>query len=728
MKKRHFNLSFGLAVTLTAFSFGASAQTRAGLQRALGDGQFDLPWTAQTMTRAKSVFNAGADKVDPALLAVANDVQSKGIGSLDASARQFGVATEGGMVAMTLIAETEGDTDAIERRVRALGGQVTTIYGNNVFALMPPRSIRGLGQLDELYAAIRPAMFYPDYQGSGGSGSLVDGVNKINADKLHARGQRGRGVKVGILDFGFEKYTALQATGIVPKPAAQQSFKQDGTMESDTEHGTACTEIVHAMAPDATVYLAAVDGRVDQIVQAALWLKSQQVDIISFSGGGHYGPHDGRSLLDQLVGEITKDGRTLWVNAAGNEADQHWAGEVPANATGWVITGPNRNVIGLAPRGSKISVLVNWNDWGDDPNKPSATQDLDAVLFLLDRATGNTTQVGQSLVQQNGRFPPIEDIEVPAQPGQIYLLALRATHVTRALRVHVYSNAGALMDPELPSESIGIPATAPSALAVGAVDVLTDKLETYSGRGPTDDNRQKPELSSYDNVRSFAYGQTAGNPGRFPGTSAACPHVAGLAALLKGMQPNASAADLRKLLLSALRQPGTAEPGFGAGLTDVTALVNGNGGGGGVINPNQTVDLPSPLGGRVPAAALEELLRQDLSGRPFDVKVRVARQGDPPVYRVGDDLRLAYKTAEDSYCSLVNRNAEGEFTVLPLDNPQLRGGQPYEYPDSIQISEPTGREAFLMLCARGQGNVRNWRRDVASGAISFDVTFYEVRK
>ena len=734
MKKRYFNLSLGLAVTLTAFSFGAPAQTRAGLQRALGDGQFDLPWTPQTMTRAKSVFNSGADKVDPALLAVANDVQTKGIGSLGASARQFGVATEDNMVAMTLIAESEGDTDAIERRVRTLGGRVTTTYGNNVFALMPPRSIRGLGQVDELYAAIRPAMFYPDYQGAGGSGSLVDGVNKINADKLHAKGQTGRGVKVGILDFGFEKYGALQAAGIVPKPAAQQSFKQDGSMESDTEHGTACTEIVHAMAPDATIYLAGVDGRVDQIVQAALWLKSQGVDIISFSGGGHYGPHDGRSLLDQLVGEITRDGRTLWVNAAGNEADQHWAGEIPANATGWVITGPNNaNVIGLSPLGSKIKVLVNWNDWGEDPNKPSATQDLDAVLFQLDRATGNTVKVGESLVEQNGRFPPIEQIEVPAQKGQIYLLALRATHVTRAIRVHVYSNAQAVMEPELPSESIGIPATAPSALAVGAVDVLTDKLETYSGRGPTDDNRQKPDLSSYDNVRSAAYGQSPDNPGRFPGTSAACPHVAGLAALFKGIQPNASAADLRKMLLSALRQPGTADPGFGAGLTDVTVLLNGSGGGGGGGGgggpvTNQTVELPGPLGGRVPAAALEELLRQDLSGRPFDVKVRVARTGNPPVYRVGDDLRLAYTTSEDSFCSLVNRNAEGEFAVLPLDNPQLRGGQKYEYPDSITISEPTGREAFLMLCARGQGNVRNWRRDVAGGALSFDVTFYEVRK
>lgn len=724
MKNRHLSFAAGLAAVLTVLLIPSQAQTRAQLRRDLDGGQFDLPWAPQIMGRAKSVFNAGADKVDPALLAVANDVQSKGIGDLAAAGRQFGVATENNLVAMTLVAESNGDTDALAREVRTRGGEVTAMYGNHVFALMPPRSIRNLGQVGELYAALRPAMFYPD-QGPVGS-SLVDGVNKINADKFHTRGQKGQGVKVGILDFGFEKYSVEVAAGLVPRPVASQSFKQSGAMEADTEHGTACTEIVHAMAPDASIYLAAVDGRIDQLVQAALWLKQQNVDIISFSGGGHYGPHDGSSLLDQLVTEITRDGRTLWVNAAGNEAERHWAGEVPANASGWIQTGPGgANTIGLAPQSDKISILVNWNDWGKDPNKPSATQDLDAVLFKFDPATKNTTKVAESLVEQNGRFPPVEEINIPAESGEIYLLALHATHVTRPLRVHVYSNALAVMEPELPAESISIPATAAAALAVGAVDVTSDKLETYSSRGPTDDDRPKPELSSYDNVRSGAYG-TLGSPGKFPGTSAACPHVAGLAALMKGQTPNANANDVRRMLMSALRRPGSTDTGYGQGITDASVLLDNSGGGN--HSTNLTLNLPGLLGGRVAISSLEDLIRQDLKGRNFDVRIRVARQGNPPVYHIGDDLRLAYTTSADSSCAIVNRNAEGEFTALPLDDPQLRGGQKYEYPDSLRISEPTGRESFLFVCAHEQANLNNWRREIDSGKISFDVVSYEVQR
>src|SRR5580658_10165254 len=132
MTHHRFISILGLAVASVASAHG---QTRATLQRAMGDGQFDLPWSAPAMVRAKSLFNAGADKVDPALLAVAKDVQSKGIGNLDTAAEQFGVSVEDDRMAVTLVANSEQDTDALAREVRSQGGRVTVIYGNTVFAL-----------------------------------------------------------------------------------------------------------------------------------------------------------------------------------------------------------------------------------------------------------------------------------------------------------------------------------------------------------------------------------------------------------------------------------------------------------------------------------------------------------------------------------------------------------------------------------------------------------------
>ncbi len=56
---------------------------------------------------------------------------------------------------------------------------------------------------------------------------------------------------------------------------------------------------------------------------------------------------------------------------------------------------------------------------------------------------------------------------------------------------------------------------------------------------------QKPDITAIDNVSVSGAG---GFPTRFPGTSAAAPHVAGIAALLQQQTPGATPAQLRDLL------------------------------------------------------------------------------------------------------------------------------------------------------------------------------------
>ena len=87
------------------------------------------------------------------------------------------------------------------------------------------------------------------------------------------------------------------------------------------------------------------------------------------------------------------------------------------------------------------------------------------------------------------------------------------------------------------------PASARSALAAGAVDVIRNELAGYRSQGPTDDRRLKPNVVAPSNTVSFAYG----GDGRFAGTSAAAPHVAAFCALLKQMHPDSSSSDLRTL-------------------------------------------------------------------------------------------------------------------------------------------------------------------------------------
>ena len=144
----------------------------------------------------------------------------------------------------------------------------------------------------------------------------TESVHVIGADAWQAAGITGKGVKVGVLDRGFDGYRSLLGSDL-PADVVVQSFIAG--LEADqagTVHGSAVAEIIHDIAPDAQLFFAAYDTDVEQR-QAIDWLISQGVRIISHSGSSVYGPMDGTGddavMVDQIVA-----GGVLWVNSAGN--------------------------------------------------------------------------------------------------------------------------------------------------------------------------------------------------------------------------------------------------------------------------------------------------------------------------------------------------------------------------------------------------------------------------
>src|SRR5207245_2882448 len=70
--------------------------------------------------------------------------------------------------------------------------------------------------------------------------------------------------------------------------------------------------------------------------------------------------------------------------------------------------------------------------------------------------------------------------------------------------------------------------------AINQADPGNDNIEAFSSRGPTLDNRTKPDITAIDGVSVTGDG---GFPSTFFGTSATSPHVGAIAALLLTCNP-----------------------------------------------------------------------------------------------------------------------------------------------------------------------------------------------
>ncbi|MEI6415981.1 MAG: hypothetical protein WCP34_17225, partial [Pseudomonadota bacterium] len=217
----------------------------------------DLPEPATRSFAPKALFETHS-RIDPALLALAEPGQFKGFDGLHAMTQ-----VHNRRVAVTLAARQPRDVETLAREVRRLGGEVSARFDNRlnslVFARLPVDRITSLSNLSGLdYAAPQPLFRPPPlppmrtshYRPKGGP-VISEGVETTGAKRLHEQGITGKGVKVGILDFGFYRYSELQKQGVLPAPAATQTFSDEPSREV---HGTACAEIIHDMAPDAALY------------------------------------------------------------------------------------------------------------------------------------------------------------------------------------------------------------------------------------------------------------------------------------------------------------------------------------------------------------------------------------------------------------------------------------------------------------------------------------------
>ncbi|MFN3346871.1 MAG: S8 family serine peptidase, partial [Candidatus Bipolaricaulaceae bacterium] len=357
-----------------------------------------------------------------------------------------------------------------------------------------------------------------------------EGASLVGAPAFHAQGIRGAGVKIAVIDVGFAGLSQSQARGDLPYGLVTRDFTGTG-METGLTHGTAVAEIVYDVAPAATLYLLKIANEVD-LDNAVTHCITEGVHIIVHAlGWFNTSFYDGTGTIAQIVNRAAGAG-ILWVQAAGNFGRRHFGPTfTDANNDGWHDTEVTLSV----QAGERILLYLTWDAW------PATADDYD--LYLFDPA-GNL--LASSTKTQAGAEQPTERIYAAATSSGTH--RVRIQKVSGAARRLALFSVYHDITPYDAASSLVTPADVEAALSVAAIgwqNYRSGPVQPYSSRGPTKDGRAKPDLSGPDNVTT---GVSYYNP--FPGTSAAAPHVAGVAALLRAENPALSASDLRARLIS----------------------------------------------------------------------------------------------------------------------------------------------------------------------------------
>ncbi|MCK4419376.1 S8 family peptidase, partial [Candidatus Aerophobetes bacterium] len=183
-------------------------------------------------------------------------------------------------------------------------------------------------------------------------------------------------------------------------------------------------------------------------------------------------------------------------------------------------------------QGGELDVYLTWDSW------PTTDQDYD--LFLYD---SDFNLVDFSTTRQTGIQEPTEKINLGELSAGTYHIMVKKYQVTGGQELKIIAGT---LEYQTPEHSIGSPADAADAVAVGYINIgdwTTGPQGAGSSQGPTNDGRIKPDIMGPAGVSSFTWG--TGNY-----TSAATPHVSGAASLILSRYPGSAVNQLRSALES----------------------------------------------------------------------------------------------------------------------------------------------------------------------------------
>ncbi|MGN0465525.1 MAG: S8 family peptidase [Lachnospiraceae bacterium] len=288
---------------------------------------------------------------------------------------------------------------------------------------------------------------------------------------------------------------------------------------------------------------------------------------INISFGNNYGSHDGTSLLETFLNDLSNLGKTTIVCGTGNEgiAGRHTSGVLSPDSSQTIE-------FVIAPYETNLSLQL-WKNYTDIFDITLTTPSNQIIGPLQQELGISSFRIQDTTVYvlfgEPAPYSPFQEIYFSFLPVYDYIdsgiwkLTLTPRKiVTGAFNLWLPDTGSTnqttqFLNPN-PLTSLTIPSTAANLISVGAYDSLTDRLAPFSGRGYTRIDDIKPDLVAPGvNISSSAPG---GGTAIKSGTSMATPFVTGSAALLmeygiiKKNDPYLYAQKVKAYLVAGARQ------------------------------------------------------------------------------------------------------------------------------------------------------------------------------